>query len=363
MIIKRLNINNFGSIKNKILDFKPGFNIIYGENETGKSTIQAFIKVFLYGMNNKKGRSIKNNDRLKYTPFRDGRGSGELYVEYYNTDIIIKRNFGNSKKEDMSSIINNITGESIEYILKDEPGKNLLGLNYESFNNTLFISQLGLPLNSSKDDEVINKIINILQSGEENVSYNKVKLNLESMKKEITTSRQGGELDLLNEKFHGLTNEKYKKLALNKENLNKELTLIDLKNKSNNIKEEIENLEIGKKYLKKLNLEKDYEDIKSYLNKVEILKKKKQLIDSEFSQNKIEINEEFLIDIKEKTMEYFKAMDFYNEQLVDIHDLDRIIISKKEELKNHSYFGELPEDIEEKALKLMIEKETLKGNY
>ena len=50
MIIKRVNIIAFGGLKDKIIDFDNGINVIYGENEAGKSTIQSFIKIWLYGM-------------------------------------------------------------------------------------------------------------------------------------------------------------------------------------------------------------------------------------------------------------------------------------------------------------------------
>ena len=52
LIIKKVNIIAFGRLKNKIIEFDDGINVVYGENEAGKSTIQAFIKVWLYGFNN-----------------------------------------------------------------------------------------------------------------------------------------------------------------------------------------------------------------------------------------------------------------------------------------------------------------------
>ena len=45
MIIKRVNIIAFGGLKDKVISFDNGINVIYGENEAGKSTIQAFIKI------------------------------------------------------------------------------------------------------------------------------------------------------------------------------------------------------------------------------------------------------------------------------------------------------------------------------
>ena len=59
MIINKINIIAFAGLKNKVIEFNEGINLIYGENEKGKSTIQNFIRVWLYGMNNKRSKDIK----------------------------------------------------------------------------------------------------------------------------------------------------------------------------------------------------------------------------------------------------------------------------------------------------------------
>ena len=55
MIIKELYIAEFGGIKDKKIEFgnENMLNIIYGENESGKSTVFLFIKFMLYGLQRK----------------------------------------------------------------------------------------------------------------------------------------------------------------------------------------------------------------------------------------------------------------------------------------------------------------------
>lgn len=72
MQIKKLQVNNFGKLKNKEINLESGINVIYGENESGKSTLLDFIISMFYGINkNKNGKEISNYD--KYTPWEGRR--------------------------------------------------------------------------------------------------------------------------------------------------------------------------------------------------------------------------------------------------------------------------------------------------
>ena len=59
MKIDELKVNSYGKLKNKDIKFKDGINIIYGENEHGKSTLLNFIVNMFYGTSkNKKGKIL-----------------------------------------------------------------------------------------------------------------------------------------------------------------------------------------------------------------------------------------------------------------------------------------------------------------
>ena len=81
MIIKELNLISFGKFQNKIISFNDEINILYGENESGKSTVMAFIQFMFYGSTTKKS-SISENIKLKYMPWDSEIIEGELtYTE------------------------------------------------------------------------------------------------------------------------------------------------------------------------------------------------------------------------------------------------------------------------------------------
>ena len=49
MVIEKIIIKSFGLINDMTLEFSDKVNVIEGQNESGKSTIAAFIKYMLYG--------------------------------------------------------------------------------------------------------------------------------------------------------------------------------------------------------------------------------------------------------------------------------------------------------------------------
>ena len=43
MQIKEAIIGQFGKLQNRNISFEPGINVIYGENEAGKTTLHDFL--------------------------------------------------------------------------------------------------------------------------------------------------------------------------------------------------------------------------------------------------------------------------------------------------------------------------------
>ena len=68
MQIKKIHISNFGKLHEMQMDFSEGLNVINGENGWGKSTLAAFLKAMLYGMDVTTKRSLLENERRRYKP-------------------------------------------------------------------------------------------------------------------------------------------------------------------------------------------------------------------------------------------------------------------------------------------------------
>lgn len=362
MIIKKINVKSFGKLKNKEIELKDGLNIIYGENESGKSTLQYFIKVMLYGVDNKKGKKTLS-DRAKYTPLGESSFSGELLIAENGEEILIDRSFGKTKKYDDGNILNNITGEKINKYSWQEPGKDILNISSEGFKNTLFISQMGCTVESSKQDDVLNKIINILECGADEVSYKKIKNNLEENKKSLTNSRKTGKLDLLRIKESELLEERYKRVKIHEENIENELYLKELKEKRTDLNIKIEELELHKKNLKKSELKNEYENINEYLNKKEKLEEELKALLEELKDVQAICDLKKLNNLRDE----FKNYEFLKESLKEKEDkIDKLkesIYEYNEKLKSYGILNEISNNLETKLIELRIEDDRLRENY
>ena len=360
MIIKKVNIIVFGGLKDKIINFDNGMNIIYGENEAGKSTIQAFIKIWLYGMANYKGKDYKQNDRLKYMPSTGETISGELYVEFKNKDYIIRRTFGKSKKEDTSLIIDAITGEEINYISKEEPGKYFFNINRSTFINTLFISQLGVEVRKDKEEEIIDKIANSIGIDDGQVSVEVAIAKLNKYKKSISNVRKNGYLDVLNERHSNLLSERYEAYNLSNHNLDNEELLINMNLEKKNLNNEINNLEIYKRFLKKTKLKKEFEEITQYFKKKQELKDKEKYINKLLTYNDEFINDEFIKELREEYSLYLNILDTSESEKEDIREKEVKLKELKTPLDKYEYIEQLPENILNILERLNIRREVLK---
>ncbi|RHW43122.1 hypothetical protein D1B31_00120 [Neobacillus notoginsengisoli] len=76
MKIEELHIYGFGRLENLVMTTIEDFQVFYGENEAGKSTIMAFIHAILFGF------PTKQQQELRYEPKGGGRYGGKISVRH-----------------------------------------------------------------------------------------------------------------------------------------------------------------------------------------------------------------------------------------------------------------------------------------
>lgn len=75
MNIEKLLIYGFGKHENVSIELSSGINVLYGHNESGKTTIQQFILHVLFGF------PPRNSILLRYEPKSGGRYGGRIYLQ------------------------------------------------------------------------------------------------------------------------------------------------------------------------------------------------------------------------------------------------------------------------------------------
>lgn len=188
MKINKLYISAFGGLKDFTLELKNGFNVIYGENENGKSTIAAFIKAMFYGTG-KKTQQLSSSLRQKYTPWNSDIMGGRIYFEHKGTNYCLEREFRKSDSTDRIILTNSDSGENIN--IGENIGTAFFGVSASAFERSMFIGTTGtFSKDADAEGELNARLSNLTFTGEEDVSFRKIAKRLEDAKYRII-SRNG----------------------------------------------------------------------------------------------------------------------------------------------------------------------------
>ncbi len=194
MKIKALHIAAFGGLKNVDINLEDSFNIIYGENEHGKTTIMSFIKMMFYG-SERSGAQLSKNTRKKYTPWDNSQMAGSIDFENGGRNFRLERIFGNSNSTDKITLVDLGLGDRTT--VSSDIGVSLFGLSAAAFVRSIFIGQFGFPeANDLASGELNGKLSNIALTGDETISYDAIKKRLETARYElISKSGRSGVYD------------------------------------------------------------------------------------------------------------------------------------------------------------------------
>lgn len=140
MIIDTLNITHFGRFHQASLRLSPGINVVYGENEAGKSTLHQFIQAMLFGVERLRGKASRKDEYARFQPWEQGKNyEGSMVIEHEGEMYRLTRNF--YKEDEYFRVEQLRTGKEI--VLPGGQMDHLVdGLNRTNFRNTLSIGQL-----------------------------------------------------------------------------------------------------------------------------------------------------------------------------------------------------------------------------
>ncbi len=142
MILTSLNITGFGRLAERRFDFASGLNVVYGPNESGKSTLANAIVATLYGAERKKDA---------WRPWGGGAFSTALvYVLADGEQIEVRRDFERDAK---GLHVYDRAGNEISAKLGGQklvPGEAHLGVPLEVFLNAACVKQQAMAIDDGK---------------------------------------------------------------------------------------------------------------------------------------------------------------------------------------------------------------------
>lgn len=207
MRIDKIEIDGFGKLNDFSLTLSDGFNLIFGENESGKSTLCAFLLSMFYDMpNDGKRLELSESIRRKYKPWNTDRFGGRVHFTHGGKQYILEKNFGATKRSDRARLMNAASWD--ECGSPENAGERFFGLGREGFLKTLYITALGADAKSTGNEEILTRLSNLETSGDEDISYGNIKNALEKEQFAILTKTgKGGKLAALKEQERKLQSE------------------------------------------------------------------------------------------------------------------------------------------------------------
>lgn len=195
MKIRKLRISHFGKFQNAEFSFTDGINLISGDNESGKTTMHAFIRAMLFGIDKSRGRAGKDDLYTKYRPWDSpGAYQGSMDFEHDGKEYRITRVFYQKEK---SCVLTDLeTGRQIP--LADDRITSLIPeLTLSAYNNTISSGQLKTRPEDTLADEVRNYIANLSTARAQEVDVPGALDRLNDKRKKLIVEQNGLNLDRL----------------------------------------------------------------------------------------------------------------------------------------------------------------------
>lgn len=200
MIIRQLVIKNFGKIHDRTLSFSPGINVLYGENESGKTTVHTFIKGMLYGMTRMRGKAARNDAYSSYEPWENPSVyGGIMWFSHKGRNFRLMRNFSRA----------NVQGELLceddGSLLDPEQGtvEGILGVSEAVYDNTVSVAQLKSVTGQDLVRELQNYMASYQGTGDNSIDLGRAMQMLKMSRKgfQVQEDRKKKELEKEQEKI------------------------------------------------------------------------------------------------------------------------------------------------------------------
>lgn len=163
MVIRELYIKNFGKFTERHFYLKDGVQVISGENEFGKSTIHAFIRAMLFGLERGRGRAAAKDTFTRYEPWENpGYYAGVMRFTCGGRNFRLERNFARSVQR--ASLVCEDDGEELS-LEHGDLDMLLGGMSSALFDSTVSVGQLQAQPGQELYEALENRAANYFETG------------------------------------------------------------------------------------------------------------------------------------------------------------------------------------------------------
>ena len=185
MEILELNLKHFGKFTDYKLPLHAGINVISGGNETGKTTLHAFVRAMFYGLNRNRSRNL-DEYQLRQPWENPAYFAGSMKILYDGKIYRIDRNF--YRKDESVTVVCETDGLAIE-----DAAAALrtftASLSESDFDNTIFIRQAQPQTTAQLGEHIRDFLVNLEENGTPSTDVSAAQDLLKKKRKKIEAEK------------------------------------------------------------------------------------------------------------------------------------------------------------------------------
>lgn len=195
MIVEKISIGHFGNLSDVTYELGPGLNVIQGANESGKSTVAAFVRYMLYGFgtHTAAGDMPEREKRISWV-HNTAEGSMDIRLSdgrrlHIERRTVASQQGGRTVYREESTMTDMTDGSAVRFHVR--PGEAFFSVPEQVYVNTAHFSQLSH--SHFNEGEMSQAMENLLFSGDERVSAMRAHKGLQEARNSLShPSGMGG---------------------------------------------------------------------------------------------------------------------------------------------------------------------------
>lgn len=188
MIIEKICIGHFGNLSDVTYELGPGLNVIHGANESGKSTVAAFVRYMLYGFgtHSAAGDMPEREKRISWEA-QSAEGTMDIRLSdgrrlHLERRTVASPQGGRIVYREESAMTDSEDGSVVRFHAR--PGEAFFSVPEQVYVNTAHFSQLSH--SHFNEGEMSQAMENLLFSGDERVSAMRAHKALEEARNSLS---------------------------------------------------------------------------------------------------------------------------------------------------------------------------------